>query len=331
MNFSPFHDMLRVMHTLLGKTELFSSLDGEKIESIIAHSDFISFGAGDVIFDAGDPGDCLYIVEDGEVSIIQTEEGKSREIALYIGGDYFGEMDLMTAAKRNAKAVASTRCSLLRFPSEKTTFTDLVAEYPGTGAWLLHSFIRVTSARIREANSLFKDNSPLVNQLREQVYGDKLTGLKNKTFLEENISSLLTDRAALLMMKPDNYKLINDTYGHAAGDDALILIAKALPSILPENAVLVRFMGNEMAFLLPGSGREAAFQFAEVLRQFMNTLDISPVTGNKPFTLSVSIGISLYPDHTNDPAELIKLSQDLPLVGRARGGNKILFPEDREE
>ncbi len=57
-------------------------------------------------------------------------------------------------------------------------------------------------------------------------------------------------------------------------------------------------------------------------------LDISKACEGNPFTLSVSSGIALYPDHTADPQQLLLMAHELPLIGRAAGGNKILFHDD---
>jgi diguanylate cyclase (GGDEF)-like protein len=168
--------------------------------------------------------------------------------------------------------------------------------------------------------------------MRNQVYRDKLTGLYNKTFLEERLPSYLRggeNSLSLLMIKPDNFKRINDTCGHEAGDQAIVTIGVALSRHVPESAVVVRFLGNEMACILFGTDRDKAYQAAVDIRGMLIDLDLSNITGESSFKLSASIGIAVFPDHAQTAPELIAKAHELPLIGRERGGNKIFFPEDK--
>jgi diguanylate cyclase (GGDEF)-like protein len=318
---------------LLSGTELFAPLAPEVLRALSRYTSFYRFSEGKAVFKSGDPGDALFIVRSGEISISRSsQDGPSQEIARFVSGDSFGELDLMTGTPRNAEARAAVKSELLRFPRRGKKLKDLLDEMPEAGARLLQSFLEVTAGRIRNANTLLKDNSPWVKELRNQVYGDKLTGLYNKTFLEERLPDYLKDKKnplALLMVKPDNFKLINDTYGHEAGDQALVIMAGRLRSHLPERAVAVKYMGNELACLLPGTDREKARETAESIRDLYHGLDLGAVTGGVPFTISVSIGIGVYPEHGETGEELLAAAHELPLLGRARGGNKILFPEDK--
>jgi diguanylate cyclase (GGDEF)-like protein len=194
------------------------------------------------------------------------------------------------------------------------------------------------SGRTREANALVKENSPIVRELKRQVYGDKLTGLYNKAYLEENLGSLLSTPLALVMMKPDNFKDINDRFGHEAGDAALVLMAGELGRAVDASAageralgkpgIAVRYMGNELAAILPGRDRGSALEAARFIQDRLSSLDLSSATGDASSRFSMSLGIALYPEHGADASALIAAAEGLPLVGRGRGGSLILFPED---
>jgi diguanylate cyclase (GGDEF)-like protein len=165
--------------------------------------------------------------------------------------------------------------------------------------------------------------------VRRQVYGDKLTGLYNKTYLEESVAHLVgKGRGALLMFKPDNFKLINDSCGHEAGDAVLKLIAVEVSRMAREGEVVARYMGNEIGVLLPGVGAAEAQAKAEALRAALNALDLSPALGPRDIHLTASFGVAVCPEHTREAAALVEKAHALPLLGRERGGNKILFPED---
>ncbi|MCL2480116.1 MAG: GGDEF domain-containing protein [Spirochaetaceae bacterium] len=319
---------------LLSHAELFKPCGKEMVEQLAEFCSLYKVSKGETVFRKGDPGNSLYIVKSGEISVIQnTESRQENEIARYSNGDFFGEVDMLMNTQRNAEARAAEDSEILRFPREDKTLQDFLHASPPVGAELLRLFMQTAAARIRSANALLKENSPWVQEIRAQVYRDKLTGLYNRTFLEEQLPAYLRnpeEPVSLMMMKADNFKFINDNFGHDAGDQALVVIGTALLQHIPANsAVVVRFMGNEIACLFPGTNREAALEHAQSIRSFYNSLDMSAITKDKPFNFTVSIGIAVFPDHAKNSEELIACAHELPLLGRYRGGNKILFPEDK--
>jgi len=325
--------------TLLRKTAIFASLPADELLVIAGLSESIELNAGETVFEEGTPGDALFIIEEGEVTISRQSEGFEQiDLARLLAQDIFGELESLSCSPRTARASAATHTLLLRFPRNGMKFEDILKGYPSISAKILQNFLVIIAGRIRNTNNLIKENSPVIQELKNQVYRDKLTGLYNKTFLEEHIRDLLHNEGAsvaLLMIKPDNYKFINDTYGHEAGDHTLQIMARELQAELEGNGLAVRFMGNELCAVLPDRNREESLSFARKIQNRMNRLDLSPVIGEREFSLSVSIGIAVYPDPAfpEEPPSgerLIERAHELPLIGRARGGNMILFPEDKE-
>jgi diguanylate cyclase (GGDEF)-like protein len=323
----------KMMIARLAGAELFSTFQADELDIIARNSAWLTLEDGAAVFRAGNPGEALYIIDRGEVVISrQDSEGRPFDIARFLAGDCFGELDMLTGSARTASARAGADTRLLRFPGPGTAFKDILAEHPAISAQILHKILVKIAGRIRKANSLIKENSPLIQELRKQVYRDKLTGLFNKTFLEEQLGGYLAKdgaRLSLLMIKPDNFKLINDSYGHDAGDQALKIMARELENLLRNDEAAVRFLGNELAVVLPGCGRPAAGSRAQEIRQVMNGLDLRSLTGGDVFRVTASIGIAVFPEHARTAEELIEQAHSLPLIGRSRGGNHILFPEDR--
>ncbi len=95
-----------------------------------------------------------------------------------------------------------------------------------------------------------------------------------------------------------------------------------------ERGIVLRYMGNELGVILPGHGRDESHAEAARILKMFNELDISTATGSPDVKLSMSIGVAVYPGHADVSDELILLAHELPLAGRAKGGNIILFPED---
>lgn len=319
------------IHERLKKKEIFASLDDAGLELLAGYSCEKSVPAGTRIFSEGDRSGVLYLVLSGTVQITKkgTEEASS-VIAELVEGDILGELEFFTSAPFNATATASGDTVLLQIPGDGGSFGDVLSKNPTVAASVMYEFLRVFSGRLRKANSMVKENSALVQELRRQVYGDKLTGLYNKTYLEETLPVLLKKKQplGLLLMKPDNFKMINDTFGHEAGDGTLRLMSAALNRHVSDRGTVLRYMGNELGVILEGRDRTGTVKEAESIMKMFNTLDISEATKSKEVFLSMSIGIALYPEHSAAADALIAMAHDLPLAGRSRGGNVILFPED---
>ncbi len=136
---------------------------------------------------------------------------------------------------------------------------------------------------------------------------DPLTGLPNRRCFERELSSMLALArrhevpAALLLLDLDAFKAINDLHGHAAGDAALVAVARALRSRLRRSDTLARVGGDEFALLLPHTDERAARGTAEQLRATVRASE--PVVG---VGLEVSVGVVAF-DHREpaSPDELL--------------------------
>jgi diguanylate cyclase (GGDEF) domain len=329
MGFNSIHE-LELKKRTFSLQRIFSSVTGPEIENLAERTPLMNYDAGSVIFSAGDEAGSLYLIVSGEVSAFHTDDdGTTTEIARIAAGESLGTMDLVTGNRRDVTVRAANAVSVMEFPPDGMHFRQYLAGNPGTGARILFGLISDIAERTRQANALLKENSPHLQELRRQIYEDKLTGLGNRTFLEEKLPELTTDpqkQAALLMFKPDNFKEVNDRSGHEAGDSLLVQLARLLPSVTGRGSILARFNGNEFALALPATGRDGALEMAERIRKFYNELDVSRFLDEEGFHLTVSTGIALYPEHSQTAAGLIGLAHPLPLAGRAMGGNAVLFP-----
>jgi len=316
------------------KTEIFASLDDAGLEIISDYSEFVSYKSGEEVFPEGGKSGVLYIVVSGTVQVVKNDPNEGISIIAELApGDRIGELEFFTESAFNASGVASGDTTLLRIPGKGDSFRIILENHPGIASVILYEFLKVISGRIRTANSMVKENSAVIQELKRQVYGDKLTGLYNKTYLEETLPEFMKNRSesvGLLLMKPDNFKYINDTFGHEAGDDTLRIMAAALNHFMEDRGTVLRYMGNELGVILPGFGRDESYQEANRILGMFNNLDISQATRTGDVQLSMSIGIAVFPGHADTSDDLILLAHELPLAGRAKGGNVILFPEDIE-
>jgi diguanylate cyclase (GGDEF)-like protein len=144
---------------------------------------------------------------------------------------------------------------------------------------------------------------------RHQALHDGLTGLPNRALFADRIGQAIriADRelrpAALLLLDLDRFKDVNDTLGHHHGDLLLIEVAERLRRGLRHVDTVARLGGDEFAALLPDTGVEGAVSVAGKLRTALQ----EPLTlEGIALDLDASIGITIYPDHGNDAAELLQ-------------------------
>jgi diguanylate cyclase len=312
---------------LLKKVPLFSTLEESGMDVVAGHSGLYSFKKGDVIFREGSFGEGLYVVSEGEVLITrQTANNETINIAQFIRGESFGEMDLLEGRVMPASATAETDAEILIFPARGTRFQDVLGEYPAISARILHELLATIAGRIRTTNRLISEKSQWVQDLKGQLYNDKLTGLLNRTYLNEELPARLAEfggPTAVVMVKPDNFKAINDAHGHEAGDRALKFMAFSLSSRLGSADVAVRYRGDEFAFILPGTGAQAARQSAADMLLLLRSLDFSGITGASGLVITGSAGVAIYPDDAREAKEVVETCFKRMFEARDSGGNRV--------
>ena len=159
--------------------------------------------------------------------------------------------------------------------------------------------------------------------LEQAANHDALTGVLNRHALPLIERRLLRrsssdPQAFLLMVDVDHFKSINDTLGHAVGDQVLRSIATALRSVLRPDDCVMRWGGEEFLVCLPGTQREDALLVAEKLRRAMAEL-----AGPAPVTASIGVAEVMA---GRDLSTSIDLADRAMLQAKAAGRNRIIFP-----
>ncbi len=311
---------------LLGKAGLFSQLRETELRAISRYSGYRSFAPGEVIFPAGSHREELYLIRDGTVVIRRPGEGgngEGQDIARFVAGEVFGETDLLDSAPRSASAVAEGPTTLLVFP-DTVPFQELLEKHPQIFARILRTLLGVIAGRIRAIDKLLSEKAPWIEDLKRQLLRDKLSGLYNRAYLEEELPKLMVGPVSFLVVKPDNFKTINDTCGHEVGDRTLVLIAEALKSCLEEGDFGVRYRGDEYCAVLLGRSRAEAVRIGERVRRAIGQLDVAQVTGGAVASLPASVGVSTWPDGAEDAKGLVALGFERMLKARGGGGNRVL-------
>jgi diguanylate cyclase (GGDEF)-like protein len=122
---------------------------------------------------------------------------------------------------------------------------------------------------------------------------DALTGIANRRQLDDDVTAYGNTRVAVLMIDIDHFKMLNDTAGHAAGDHALVCVAKCLASAVRSGDLAYRYGGEEFCVLLPDADLDSAKVVAERIRSAVEDLDITGTAGLPNGRLTVSIGVAV--------------------------------------
>ncbi|WP_108472073.1 GGDEF domain-containing protein [Rhodanobacter thiooxydans] len=185
-----------------------------------------------------------------------------------------------------------------------------------------------TVLRAFMARTLF-EQFRLEHQLREQANTDGLTGLLLRNRFLELARSAMAELhhqqqpACMLFLDADHFKQINDQYGHAAGDAALIALAAAMRRQMRQDDLIGRIGGEEFAMLLPGNNLEQARQRAEQLRQSIH--EIRRPDG----PLTVSIGIAECSPRCCDDIEALLARADQAMrQAKNAGRNRVVCSPD---
>ncbi|MBA2272486.1 MAG: diguanylate cyclase [Actinobacteria bacterium] len=175
-----------------------------------------------------------------------------------------------------------------------------------------------------DAAALSLDNAEVHAALEHQAKTDSLTGLYNHRFFHDRVHSELSrsmrvgDSLAVVMLDIDNFKRINDVYGHDVGDDILVMLAQQLESCKRASDVVCRIGGEEFGVIMPSSSAEEANAFAQRFKGQPSSFDdVGEVT--------VSVGISEGPEQATHAKTLTAYAENAMMTAKAQGKDRVLI------
>ncbi|SDK91289.1 diguanylate cyclase (GGDEF) domain-containing protein [Maridesulfovibrio ferrireducens] len=184
---------------------------------------------------------------------------------------------------------------------------------------------------IAEHFSLALSNIQLRENLREQSVRDSLTGLHNRRYMLETLDREVSrvvrhnEHLAVVMIDIDFFKRFNDTYGHEAGDEVLKRVAEILLSHVRDEDILCRMGGEEFLVVMSRVSRDVVVKRAESIRQAFESVEMH-FGSSLHEKITVSIGISFFPDDDSDINVVINLADKALYEAKKTGRNKtVLF------
>ncbi|MBI4997652.1 MAG: EAL domain-containing protein [Rhodocyclales bacterium] len=198
-------------------------------------------------------------------------------------------------------------------------------------AWQSLSVVRDASGRITHVVTAFSDVTDIheaARQLDHLAHHDPLTGLPNRLLFDDRFAHAIEqaqrqqEPCLLLFLDLDGFKAVNDTMGHSVGDELLRGVSERLKAVLRHSDTLARLGGDEFVILAtsanPGYASFVAQKILDSLREPFHL-------AGEEVSVSGSIGISVYPDHGNDPNSLMRAADIAMYVAKTKGRNGFHF------
>jgi diguanylate cyclase (GGDEF)-like protein len=182
-----------------------------------------------------------------------------------------------------------------------------------------------------DAAALALDNAQVRARLEHLAQTDSLTGLYNHRFFHERLRAELTrasrlhDSVAVLMFDLDDFKRVNDVYGHGAGDQLLIQLARLAREIVRGSDVVCRVGGEEFGVIMPSCDGGDALGLAARLTERLRATGFEPA-GH----ITISAGVSQGPQHAMNPRELVACAEAAMMTAKARGKNQVVLYDEGE-
>ena len=177
------------------------------------------------------------------------------------------------------------------------------------------------------------ENSQLYEMVVHKSHTDSLCNLWNHGYFQHCLAMEIEKAKSngtsvtLLMIDIDNFKSLNDTYGHKSGDIILQRLADLLKNSSREIDYVCRYGGEEFSIILPQATRERSIEIAERIRQRIAQFDFAEPKHNEKLHITVSIGLATYPDHTANKEELIAKADKAMYIAKFAGKNQVCVAE----
>jgi len=188
--------------------------------------------------------------------------------------------------------------------------------------------VRDAKGKVQNYVGFFTDMTHIKNheeELEKAAYFDVLTGLPNRVLLYDRLRSALRqcerrkELVALVYIDLDGFKKINDTHGHATGDEFLIEISHEMNRQLRDGDTLARVGGDEFVAILSGI---SSFQdCTRIIGRLLAAAKKSVRLGNKAMQASASIGVAVYPTDTDNPDLLMRMADKAMYKAKEAGRN----------
>lgn len=285
----------------LKRISIFSSLSSYELRKIAEVVSEEEFESGEILFNEGDFGDCMYLVVDGKISIFTGKPPAIKVLASFDKGNFFGEMGLYDDKPRAASAMADLRSTLLVL--RKGEFCDLISEFPMVALGImkeLNNRIRATNKKLHLIEKNVVDsNSRLYSR---EYFSDCMKNLLNRARIEKAVVGFL-----LIRLKKVHFKEGDGSNSDLERfkTDLLREIGVRLEAFMRETDMLCRFDDNSILIMIPDFNAKGTMKFQARITDDLNRVLIDFETGRKLYS-DIDFKTVIFPEDADSAAEVLK-------------------------
>lgn len=313
----------------IGSLYLFENITDPVVPAILAQCAVLHFHSGQSVPVLHNNEACVYIVLRGALGntiIDHAPDDRARQTRTekILPGESIGELSVLDDAAHTHTLTALEETDLLVI--EPRTLWRLIDEAEGVARNLL----RQLSFRLRAANAQLRSREKVGEFYRQLSMVDGLTGLHNRAWFNDRLSTLIDEAHAtqrplsLIMIDLDHFKNFNDNHGHLAGDQALRTAARVLSAALRPSDFAVRYGGEELLVILPGSSQAGARMVAQRLCERMREAVVFDDMRVPMPHMTASFGVATLMPHQDGNA-LIAIADAALYRAKEAGRNRIAF------
>jgi diguanylate cyclase (GGDEF)-like protein len=312
--------------TLLRSIEIFSDLSDADLNLVFARMKKRVFEKDEPLFSEGDPGDELFIIVEGAVSIsVKLPDGKDLVISEIRSGNFFGEMSIIEQAPRSAscRTLDKTECLTLH----ANDFNTLITEKPDAATHIMKRMLSITASRLVKIGSFLTEMVQWGEASRKRAITDPATGIFNRRYMEDSFENLVT-RAKMdgkpisfVMFDMDRFGSINTRYGLEFGDRIIVQSAEVFKNNFRTSDILIRYGGDEFIFILPDADTKTAQALCDSLCAAVRLM-VFPE--HEELKLTCSMGFATIPDNASNTDELKDRADKALYKAKEQGRDRAL-------
>ncbi|MCA9604323.1 MAG: GGDEF domain-containing protein [Myxococcales bacterium] len=264
----------------------------------------------------------MFLVLEGELGV-HLDSPEADPVAHIGAGETVGELSVLDGSEASAYVVAATEARLIEIGEEDFWRLTNVSH-----AFALNLLLALAS-RLRANNATVSKNVQKRRMYERAAMFDGLTGIHNRRWLDETLHRMVERHTrggvhlSLSLIDIDHFKSFNDTYGHAAGDHVLTVVASTLASNLRPTDLVARFGGEEFVIIFPDTQLEQAMHAAERVRQAVADQTLEMPDGTALPSVTISMGVAELELGESVP-DLLKTADLAMYRAKQAGRNRVM-------